>query len=256
MPIKGVFFDFGFVIGYPAAGTARKYFDLNWDGVKTIVDDPEVAPDLRPGVGCAELEAFFDREVYRVFVEHEQTDFIDPQSNTLLLDKLHLVFGCPIDQVLVDRLLAHLDTMPTLSIDPQAVKVMAELRQRGFRLALVSNMMLPGKLLKARLQAAGALAYFDDIGVSSDVGFIKPHPEIFHQTLVRSALNPDEVVFVGDTYRQDILGAKRAGLKTVWLNSRHEPRALAIDNPPDYEIETLVELLEIPICSGVTHANS
>jgi FMN phosphatase YigB (HAD superfamily) len=49
---------------------------------------------------------------------------------------------------------------------------------------------------------------------------------------------------VGDTYQQDIIGAKRVGLKTVWLNTRHEPRTMAQDDPPNYEIETLSELVE------------
>ena len=55
----------------------------------------------------------------------------------------------------------------------------------------------------------------------------------------------DEVLFVGDTYLQDIIGAKRVGLKTVWLNTRHEPHTMARDDPPDYEIASLSELLEI-----------
>ncbi|MBN1579665.1 MAG: hypothetical protein JXA89_03105 [Anaerolineae bacterium] len=50
---------------------------------------------------------------------------------------------------------------------------------------------------------------------------------------------------MGDSYQQDIVGAKRVGLKTVWLNNRHEPRAMAVDNPPDYEIETLAEMRDL-----------
>ncbi|MBN1933434.1 MAG: HAD family hydrolase [Anaerolineae bacterium] len=250
MTIKGVFFDFGFVIGYPTAGINRKYFYLDWDGIDAILKDRDLTLHLRPDVGRAGLEAFFEREIYGVFVEHEQTDTIDPQTNNLFLNKLHLVFNCPIDQLLVDQLLAHIDTMKYMIVDAKAMEVVAELKRRGFRLALVSNMMLPGKLLKAKLQEANVLAYFDHITTSSDVGFIKPHPEIFRQTLMQSKLRPDEVIFVGDTYQQDIVGAKRVGLKTVWLNSRHEPRAMARGNPPDYEIETLGELIEGPLLHG------
>ena len=101
MTIKGVFFDFGYVIGYPTAGIDRKYFYLDWDGIDTIIKDRELMRDLRPEIGRAELEAFFDREIYSVFVEHEQTDFVDPQTNKLLLNRLHLVFNCPINQVFV-----------------------------------------------------------------------------------------------------------------------------------------------------------
>jgi FMN phosphatase YigB (HAD superfamily) len=163
MTIKGVFFDFGFVIGYPTTGIDRKYFYLDWNGIDTILKDQELRQDLREDVGRAELEAFFDQEIYSVFVEHEQTDALDPQTNKLLLNKLHLIFNCPINQLLVNRILAHLDTMKYFTIKAVAVEVIAELKQRDFWLALVSNMMLPGKLLKTKLQEANILAYFDNI---------------------------------------------------------------------------------------------
>ena len=247
MTRRGIFLDFGFVIGFPAAGLDRKYFYLDWDGIDAIFKDHELKQRLHPAIGRAQLEAFFEREIYRVFLHHEQTDAIDPRTNQLLLDKLHLVFHDPIDQALVDRILVHIDTMKYIAIDDRAVEVIARLKQRGLQLALVSNMMLPGKLLKAKLQKANALTYFDHIVISSDIGFMKPHPEIFRRTLTQCQLTSDEVVFVGDTYQQDILGAKRAELKSVWLNTRHEPRAMTADDPPDYEIETLAELIEKPL---------
>jgi hypothetical protein len=74
MTVKGVFLDFGFVIGYQTPGINRKYFYLDWDGIDTMLKDPDLTQHLRLGVGQAELEAFFDREIYRVFVAHEQTD--------------------------------------------------------------------------------------------------------------------------------------------------------------------------------------
>jgi HAD superfamily hydrolase (TIGR01549 family) len=244
MTPQGILFDFGFVIGFPAAGIDWKYMYLDWDGIPAMLQDRELAQHLRPGVGQAALEAFFEREIYQVFVDHERTDSIDPQSNQLLLARLPQILDGPIDQPVVDRMLAHLDTMKYITIDALAVEVVAELKRRGFRLGLVSNMMLPGKLLKAKLQQANAMAYFDVIAISSDVGFIKPHPGIFRYALSQVGLRADEVVFVGDTYRQDILGAKRVGMKTIWLNNRGEPRSLAADNPPDAEIETLSELIE------------
>ncbi|MBN1579664.1 MAG: hypothetical protein JXA89_03100, partial [Anaerolineae bacterium] len=61
MTIKGVFLDFGFVIGYPTAGIDRKYFYLDWDGIDTVIKDREMTQHLRPGVGRAELEALRGR---------------------------------------------------------------------------------------------------------------------------------------------------------------------------------------------------
>jgi HAD superfamily hydrolase (TIGR01549 family) len=248
--IKGAFFDFGFVIGFPRSGIDRRYLYLDWDGIDAVFKDPELAPNLRAGLGRVELETFFVQEVYNPFVQHEQSDAIDPQSNELLLEKLHLVFDCPINAALVDKLLAHINTMKYIALDTIALKVIDELKQKDFRLSMVSNMLLPGKLLKAKLQEANILACFDHIVVSSEVGFIKPHPEIFRIALTQSNLRAEEVIFVGDSYQQDILGAKGAGMKTVWLNARHEPRIMAIGNPPDYEIESLSELIGLPIFAG------
>lgn len=244
MVIRGVFFDFGYVIGYPTPGIDRKYFYLDWDGIPDLLQDRELAGRWQPGIDRAALEVFFEREIYQVYRQHEETDSIDPGSNTLLLKKLHQVLAGPIDQPLIDQLLGHLDTMKYIMIDTAAIEVVGKLKRRGYRLALVSNMMLPGRLLEAKLGEAQIREYWDAVVISSDVGYIKPHPEIFHRALALCQLRADEVVFVGDTYQQDILGAKRAGLKTVWLNSRNEPQEQAASDPPDLEIETLSELIE------------
>ncbi len=247
MTLKGVFFDFGFVIGYPKAGIDRRYFYLDWDGIGAILKDPGLVDCLRASVGRSELEAFFEREIYRVFIRHEQTDLIDPQVNSLLLDKLSMILNGPINQLLVDQVLVHIDTMKYITVDRKAKGILRLLKKRGYRLAIVSNMMLPGKLLRAKLQQAHILDFFDDVTVSSDVGFIKPHPGILHHALNALKLTPDEGVFVGDTYYQDIIGAKRVGMKTVWLNTRHEPLEPAPANLPDFEIEQLAELTDLPI---------
>jgi HAD superfamily hydrolase (TIGR01509 family) len=240
---KAVLLDFGYVIGFPVADIDRKYLYMDWNGIHSILNDRELKHQLWPSIGSAELEAFFEQEIYNVFVEHEKTDCIDPQSNTLLLKRLHLIFRCPVTQLLVDMILAHIDTMKYITIDPEAVKVIAELKHRGYQIALVSNMMLPGKLLKAKLQEANALSLFDNCIVSSDVGYIKPHPKIFLRTLESLRLRASDAVFVGDTYQQDIIGAKLVGLDTIWLNTRHEPQGIATDNAPDHRIETLSDLI-------------
>ncbi len=194
-------------------------------------------------MGRHELEAFFACELYDVFQHHERTDLIDPQSNAILLARLYQVFRCPITQPFVDCIVHHLDTMKYITIDPTAIEIVRILQQR-YSLSLVSNMLLPGKLLVARLQSAHIADAFQTISVSSDVGFIKPHARIFHWTLERDHLKAEHVVFVGDTYQQDIRGAQQVGMKTIWLNSRHENPELAQEHPPDAEIRTIRELVD------------
>ena len=66
--IKGVYFDFGYVIGYPISNIDREYLYLDWNGVKSMIEDAQISQYLRSGVGLKELTAFFKKEIYEVFV--------------------------------------------------------------------------------------------------------------------------------------------------------------------------------------------
>ena len=249
MNIRAVYFDFGFVIGYPRPGIDRKFFYLDWHGIETLYHDPEMAMYFRPGVTPKDVETFFVRELYEPFVHHEQTDLRDPQSNTRLHATLHQLFTCAVTQSFVEKLLRHVDTMKYIRVDSAAIEVIQALQSR-YMLSLISNMMLPGTLLLTKLRQANLIDAFHTISISSDVGFLKPHPNIFLHTLHGDGLQPEQVVFVGDTYAQDIRGAQQVGMHTIWLNSRHESREGALENPPDAEIQHIQELLYHPLLTA------
>ena len=74
---------------------------------------------------------------------------------------------------------------------------------------------------------------------SSDHGFMKPHPSIFEEALRRADVTPAEAVMVGDSFRHDIEGARRLGMRGV-LVARSR---LSIGCPPDIPvIQSLREL--------------
>ena len=59
------------------------------------------------------------------------------------------------------------------------------------------------------------------IFVSGDIGVAKPQIGIFQHVEKIMNLNPEETLFIGDTFHSDIVGAKEAGWKAIWLNRRH-----------------------------------
>ena len=67
MPICVIFFDFGYVLASPPPGLDPRFLYLDWDGMAQIAADPLLAPLLRPGIGEAQLRAFFEREYYQRF---------------------------------------------------------------------------------------------------------------------------------------------------------------------------------------------
>ncbi|MCQ6282987.1 HAD family hydrolase [Bacillus sp. EB600] len=84
--------------------------------------------------------------------------------------------------------------------------------------------------------------YFDQIVISGDFGKGKPDPSIFEHALSRMSLNKDEAIMVGDNLMTDILGASRAGIKSVWINRHNKERNEVI---PTYEINHLGKLFGI-----------
>jgi putative hydrolase of the HAD superfamily len=84
---------------------------------------------------------------------------------------------------------------------------------------------------------------------SSEHGFMKPHPSIFAAALHLVDVAPDEALMVGDSIRQDVEGALRAGMRAVLLHRgltpHPEAQALAARGVP--VIESLAELPSLVI---------
>ncbi len=247
MAIRVIFFDFGFVLASPPPGLDPRFLYLDWDGMARIAVDPLLAPYLRPGIGAAELRSFFDREYYQRFVSLENGGWVVPRSSEVLRDLLPHIFSRILTSEQYGRLLAHIDTMKYMRFNPSAGKVLDALTNLNFKLGIISNMMLPGVLLENLLQSEGVRSLFGPIITSSETGYLKPHPRIFERALDAGGWKPEEALFVGDTYKQDIIGARSVGMHVIWLNSRNEPVAQAAQNPPDGIIHSLEELLSVDL---------
>ena len=69
----------------------------------------------------------------------------------------------------------------------------------------------------------------------------KPAPEIFHEGLRLIGSRPEETLYVGDSQDDDIVGARRAGIKVAWLNRKGEALKPHIPEP-HYEISSLQDI--------------
>ena len=99
-----------------------------------------------------------------------------------------------------NRIEYYIDTLPALD----------RLRVR-YPLAAITNG-------NADLEAIGLAPYFRFSLRAGAFGTAKPAAEIFHAACTRLGLAPDEVLHVGDDPELDVIGAHRAGLRSVWLH--------------------------------------
>ena len=103
----------------------------------------------------------------------------------------------------------------TFALDPDAMPVLAELRQRGYKIGLVSNW---DGTLAATCDAVGLTPYVDYVGDSSVFGQAKPSPEFFLHVLKQLDVPPATAFHVGDHYDADVEGARAAGITPILID--------------------------------------
>ena len=79
---------------------------------------------------------------------------------------------------------------------PGMSALLAELKQAGYRLYLLSNTSVA--FHRFRVDIPG-IEYFDDTLISADVNLVKPDPAIFRLTCERFGIIPSESAFIDDT---------------------------------------------------------
>jgi len=121
----------------------------------------------------------------------------------------------PDESVLAEAIAARVGAVRRdTTLRPDAVPVLAELRQRGLRTALVSDCWYELPAFLPDLPVAPLLnAYV----YSLDVGYCKPHPAMYLQACVRLRVDPDECLYVGDGGSRELLGAENVGMRVVRL---------------------------------------
>ncbi|HBP21147.1 MAG TPA: hypothetical protein DEA08_25590 [Planctomycetes bacterium] len=98
--------------------------------------------------------------------------------------------------------------------------LLRQLRGEGFALALISNLASAYVPVLRRL---GVHQLVDEATYSCEVGVVKPDPAIYGLTLEKLGVAPQNATMVGNSIRADVLGAKAAGLRAVWITENDDP---------------------------------
>lgn len=122
-----------------------------------------------------------------------------------------------------------------------AVHVLQALRQKGYRLGILTNGH--SHIQNRKLDISGLRALVDDVVISGDEGIQKPDPEIFHRAALRLGVAPESCVFVGDHPKNDIWGGQNAGMRPIFMDWRYG--GVTVEDPKVPHIHTLSELLTL-----------
>ena len=145
------------------------------------------------------------------------------------------------------------DSFTTLRAEliPGVIELLHELKQRGYRLGLVSNG--PVGSIPNVLGAYGLYELFDALAVSQGLGIDKPDARIFYYALDQLGIPQSEyerTIMIGNDLAADVAGANAVGMISVWLDwaPRHRKTPVSESEIPHYTIAeplALLSLLEV-----------
>ena len=198
--IKGVFFDWGFTLGHPEPDRDTQFRQcaqelgviLPHNGLLKAVHeaDNQVPKGAPPRYGDDKDKAPF-LKWWEVLLSYIGGDV--PENTKLEITKLACVKTQEAKWALYD------DVLPTIKM----------LKKWGLILGLISNISI---------DRLGLERYLDFTVTAQDVGVGKPETIIFSTALRKSDLAASEVIYVGDQYKIDVLGANRAGIKAILID--------------------------------------
>jgi putative hydrolase of the HAD superfamily len=98
---------------------------------------------------------------------------------------------------------------------PETTPVLTQLRAQGLELGIISN--FDSRLFPV-MRGLGIASLFDTVTISSLAQAAKPAPKIFQLALDKHAVDPGEAIHIGDSLRDDVEAAEKAGLHAVLLD--------------------------------------
>jgi len=129
---------------------------------------------------------------------------------------------------------------PEVRVIDGAAEVLTQLSKR-YRIGLATNATVSRKHDVARaLERVRLNAFFTEIFCYTELGHKKDEPEFWEAVLARLGAQKSEVVMIGDSLEQDVLGPRRAGIRAIWFNWKGE------SCPMPLSVQIVRSLREVP----------
>ena len=126
---------------------------------------------------------------------------------------------------------------------PDTQKILKTLSQK-YKLGIIANQSAE---TQERMDNWNISKYFDVVAASAELGFAKPDLRIFQFALERANCNPENAVMIGDRLDNDMVPAKKLGMKTVWVRqgfAKYQTVHNDSENP-DFVMDSIREILKL-----------
>lgn len=237
--VRAVILDFGHtLVNYEADEDALL---ASYQDIHTFLQEAGISEEALPN----DLMMHVFKRLTEVITKSYTDGEIEELDCVSIYDEAFRRLGYELDRDLLHNVLEldHRALASQFEVSESTLKALAEIRQRGYKIGIVSNATPTGSVMRHDLEVLGLAELIDAATYSSEVGFRKPHPSIYLSTIRALNVMPEECVFVGDRVKEDIVGAQALGMRAVLT---HEFRQEDVgDAEPTAVIGRFSELIEV-----------
>lgn len=137
----------------------------------------------------------------------------------------------------------YVDRQYDIALFDGARETILRLQQDGYTVGIITNGAEAHQVKKVEALALDMLVPKEHIYITGRVGWDKPDPRIFQHALQETGVDLEHAVYIGDSWRNDVIGALGAGWRMIWFNHRFAARES--QHEPHHEAQSYEDISRI-----------
>jgi HAD superfamily hydrolase (TIGR01549 family) len=130
-----------------------------------------------------------------------------------------------------------------LRLFPEVPDLIDNLKSKGIHVGIITNGPVEHQFNKIKLLGLTNQIPREMMTISDEVGVAKPNTQIFHHVAERHGFSPNEILYIGDSWPNDVVSPLEAGWQAIWYN--HRKRQPTTEHKPLAEVDQLLSILEM-----------
>ncbi|MEH6941913.1 HAD family hydrolase [Bacillus sp. JJ722] len=220
--------------------------------------DDTIYDQFSPFQQAYELTFHIDEsiDIYKLYIDSRKySEFVFhlTENGEMDITDMHayrIQEACKEQGIVVDRADAltfqteYLNQQSKITVVPEIQQVLNLCKEQGIGIGMITNG--PSQHQRMKMKALGLEKWFENerIIISSEVDCAKPNKVIFEMAEKQFELNVNDTYYIGDSFRNDVVGAISAGWKIIWVNQRNHVTDES-EYTPDYIIHDVTELMPL-----------
>ncbi|MGU8040532.1 HAD family hydrolase [Streptococcus suis] len=114
-----------------------------------------------------------------------------------------------------------------IELSPVFPEIFSWCQAQGIVMGIITNGPYRHQLRKIRTMGLVNWFELEHVLISGQVGITKPNPAIFQLMEERLGMSGEDICYLGDSFENDVVGAKAANWKAIWFNHRKRVEPIA-----------------------------